>query len=78
MERRARGRGALVAGVVVGAAAFLVLLGAGWLFYQRLYGNSWPALIVILLLAAVFGGYAAWLVGVIVFSTLRSPEENEG
>jgi hypothetical protein len=67
----------MLAGAVAGAIVFLVLVGAGWLFYTRLYSGSLAALLVILVIAAVFGGYAGWLLGVIVFSALRGPDDAE-
>ncbi|TMC13059.1 MAG: hypothetical protein E6J29_07505 [Chloroflexi bacterium] len=73
-----RSLGALLAGGVVGLAAFAFLVGAGLLLYQRVSGDSAPALIVILLVFGGLGAYLAWLVGVLVFSVLRRGGESDG
>lgn len=69
--------GPLLAGVVVGLAVFALLVGAGILLYQRVYGGSPLALLVILAIFAGLGAYLAWLVGVLVFSRARNPEDGE-
>ncbi len=62
-----------------GAFSALVVLAlaelAGVVLYQRLLNGSAPALAVTLAVATVIGGYAAWLVAVVVFSAVRSVEE---
>jgi hypothetical protein len=68
---------ALVLGAVVGVVAFAALLAAGLLLYQRLYGDSGLALIVILMVFGGLGAYLAWLLGVIVYSRLRQPVEGD-
>lgn len=67
---------AVVAGTVVGVATFAALIGAGLLLYQRLYGDSGPALVIILVIFGGLGAYLAWLVGVLVFSRVRAPQED--
>lgn len=69
---------AAVLGAAAGAAAFLLLLGAGLLVYQRLWTGSGPFLVVIELFFGVIGAYAGWLIGVIVFSALRGRSEGAG
>ena len=44
---------------------------AGLLLYQRVYGDSWVALLVILAVFGGLGAYLAWLVGVLAFSAVR-------
>ena len=45
--------------------------------YQRLFGDSAPALVVILVLFGVVGLYAGWLLGLVVFSAVLGSEEGE-
>jgi len=75
--RTDRSLGAFVVG---GAAAILVFVGlvsAGLLLYQRVYGDSWVALLVILAVFGGLGAYLAWLVGVLAFSAVRRQEEGD-
>jgi hypothetical protein len=74
-QRSERSLAALLAGVAVGLLAFAFLVGAGLLLYQRVYGDSVVALVVILVVFGGLGAYLAWLVGVLVFSVLRRSEE---
>lgn len=66
---------AAVLGFAAGGAAFLLLLAAGLLVYQRLWTGSGPFLAVIELFFGAAGAYAGWLIGVIVFSAFRGPAE---
>lgn len=68
---------ALVFGVVLGAAVFSAIVGAGLLLYERLYADSMTALVVILVVFGGAGAYAAWLVGVIVYSRTLDPTSTE-
>jgi uncharacterized membrane protein YuzA (DUF378 family) len=68
---------ATLLGVLAGAAGFGALMMAGWLLYRRLWGDSATALLIIFVLFGVAGLYAGWLLGVIVFSALRGPDEGE-
>jgi VIT1/CCC1 family predicted Fe2+/Mn2+ transporter len=77
-QRERRSLAALLVGGAVGVAAFVFLVGAGVLLYQRVYGDSAVALVVILLVFGGLGAYLAWLVGVLVFSVLRRGEEERG
>ena len=70
--------GPLLVGVVAGLAAFGLLLGAGIVLYQRVYGESSLALLVIVAIFGGLGAYLAWLVGVLVFSRARNPEDGDG
>jgi hypothetical protein len=56
---------AAVAGGVAGAVVFGALLGFGGLISSRV-GNPLPLIIL-----AVAGAYAGWLLGVIVFGAVR-------
>lgn len=66
---------ALVSGACSGAVVLGVAELAGLVLYQRLLNGSPTALAVTLAIATVIGGYAAWLVGVVVFSAVRSQVE---
>ncbi|GAC1658637.1 MAG: hypothetical protein NVS9B1_18940 [Candidatus Dormibacteraceae bacterium] len=67
--------GPMLVGGVVGLTCFALLLAAGLLLYQRLYGDSTLALLVILAVFGGFGAYLAWLVGVLAFSRMRGQDE---
>lgn len=73
-----RSLGAMLVGVVAGVVVFAGMVGAGVLLYQRVYGSSLPALIVILAVFGGLGAYLAWLLGVLVFSSIRPAEDGEG
>ena len=73
-----RNLGATVLGLAAGAVGFSALLLAGVLLYRRVWGDSIPALVVVV---ALFGGgglYAGWILGMLVFSALRDPEDDGG
>ena len=72
-----RSLGAFVVGGAAGLLVFIGLVAAGLLLYQRVYGDSWAALLVILAVFGGLGAYLAWLVGVLAFSAVRRPEEGE-
>jgi hypothetical protein len=74
MSRRV---GAVVVGLLTGAVGLAVMLVLGWLLYQRLFGDSAPALVVILVLFGVVGLYAGWLLGLVAFAAVLGPEEGE-
>ncbi|HYZ03092.1 MAG TPA: hypothetical protein VFA92_16470 [Candidatus Binatia bacterium] len=63
--------GAAALGLGAGAGALVVLLLAGWLLYQRLWGDSVLALTAIAVLFGIAGLYAGWLLGMLVFSAVR-------
>lgn len=66
---------AFVAGLVAGVAAFVSLLGAGYVLYQRLFGSGVLPLLGLLAVFALIGGYAGWLLGLIAYSAVRGPVE---
>jgi hypothetical protein len=68
--------GAALLGLAAGAGGLSVLLLAGWILYQRLWGDSVLALAVVAVLFGVAGLYAGWLLGVIVFSAVRGPDQD--
>jgi hypothetical protein len=72
-----RSLGALVVGGAAGLLVFGGLLAAGLLLYQRVYGDSLAALVVILAVFGGLGAYLAWLVAVLAFSAVRRPEEGD-
>jgi hypothetical protein len=72
-----RSLGAFVVGGAAGLLVFVGLVSAGLLLYQRVYGDSLVALLVILAVFGGLGGYLAWLVGVLAFSAVRRPEEGD-
>lgn len=45
------------------------------MLYQRLLNGSTTALGVFIAIATVIGGYAGWLVGVVIYSAVRSQAE---
>jgi hypothetical protein len=47
---------------------------AGYLLYQRVWGDSVTALVVVLVLSGAAGLYAGWILGMIVFSAVRGSE----
>ena len=70
--------GASLVGVVAGLVVFGAMLGGGFLLYQRVYGDSLPALVVIMVVFGGLGAYLAWLVGVLIFSGVRSTSDGSG
>ena len=66
---------ALVTGAFSGACAVALVIGAGILLYERLWGGSTPILLAVLAVSAGIGGYAGWLLGVLVFSAARGDRE---
>jgi hypothetical protein len=57
----------MVAGGILGAVVFGTAIGLGFLLSSRLG----VAPVVPIIVAALAGAYAAWLVGVIVFGAVR-------
>src|SRR5260221_7097644 len=72
--RADRSLGAFVVGGAAAVIVFVGLLSAGVVLYQRVYGDSWVALLVILAVFGGLGAYLAWLVGVLAFSAVRRKE----
>jgi hypothetical protein len=72
-----RALGPLVVGGVAGLCVLGGLVAAGLLLYQRVSGDSWLVLAVILAVFGGLGAYLAWLVGVLIYSALRRSEGEE-
>jgi hypothetical protein len=72
-----RSLGAFVIGGAAGVLVFAAMLAGAVLLYQRLYGDSLPALIILLAVFGGLGAYLAWLVGVLIFSRVRRPGNGE-
>jgi len=72
-----RSFGALLIGGAAGLCVLGGLVAAGLLLYQRVYGDSWFALAVIMAVFGGLGAYLAWLVGVLIYSALRSSQGEE-
>jgi hypothetical protein len=53
------------------------MLLLGWLLYERLFGDSTPALVLIFVLFGVVGLYAGWLLGLVVFSAVLGSDDGE-
>ena len=62
-----------MAGGIAGAVVFVGFTGLGILLSSRLGGSPFVPIIVL----AVAGAYAGWLVGVIVFSAVRGASTAE-
>jgi len=69
--------GAVLVGLLTGAAGLTVMLLLRWVLYQRLFGDSTLALILIFLAFGVVGLYAGWLLGLVVFSAVLGSDEGE-
>ena len=61
-------------GIAAGSAGFGLLLLAGYLVSQRLWPDSVAALVAVSTLFGVFGLYAGWILGMLVFSSVRGPD----
>jgi hypothetical protein len=70
--------GATVLGLIAGAAGFAALLLVGYLLYRRVWGDWVPALVGIIVLFGTAGSYAGWILGMLVFSAVRGPEDEGG
>ena len=66
---------AAVAAFVAGAAVLAGFFSAGLLLDQRLAGDSMPLFVGVIVFFGVAGGYAGWLVALIVFSAVRGGVE---
>jgi hypothetical protein len=66
---------ALLAAAVSGLGILALGELGGVVLYQRLLSGSIPALALIVAVASAIGGYAAWLVAVVVYSAVRSQAE---
>jgi hypothetical protein len=70
--------GSAFLGILTGVVVFLILLGLGWILYQRLSGDSLPLLILIVVVTVGAGLYGSWLLGWLVYSGLRASEDDSG
>lgn len=70
-EASGRRIAATIVGGVAGALAFAVLLMAGLLLYQRLWGASAGALVLLFAVFGAAGVYAGWIAATMVFAALR-------
>lgn len=70
-----RSLGAAALGLVAGVAAFALLQYAGHLLYLRLWADSSLALAVSIAVSGAAGLYAGWILGMVVFSAIRGPED---
>lgn len=70
-EPSRRNLAATLAAGVAGVAAFAVLLLAGILLYQRLWGASSGLLALVGILFGAAGLYAGWIAATMVFAALR-------
>ena len=70
--------GATVLGLIAGAAGFATLLLVGYLLYRRVWGDWVPALVGMIALFGTAGSYAGWILGMVVFSAVRGPENDGG
>lgn len=65
-------------GLVAGAAGFAVILLVGYLLYRRVWGDSIPALVGVIVVFGAAGLYAGWILGMLVFSAVRGPQDGRG
>lgn len=70
--------GATLLGLTAGAAGFTGLLLVGYLLYRRVWGDWIPALVGMSVVFGAAGLYAGWILGMLVFSAVRGPEDGDG
>ena len=70
--------GSAFLGILAGVGTFVVLVGLGWVLYQRLSGESLPLLILIGIVSVGAGLYGGWLLGWLTYSALRNSEDESG
>jgi hypothetical protein len=70
--------GATAVGALTAGVGLLVTLLLGWLLEQRLFGDSIPALVAILVVFGLGGLYAGWLLGLVLYSAIADSGEGEG
>jgi hypothetical protein len=70
--------GASILGVTAGAAGFAVPVLVGYLLYRRIWGDWVPALVGMTVLFGAAGLYAGWILGMLVFSAVRGPDDGDG
>lgn len=64
-------------GVLTGLGGLAVMLLAGWGLYERLWPDSPVALAIVLVVFGAIGAFAGWLLGLIVFASIRGSEEHD-
>jgi hypothetical protein len=64
-------------GLLTGLGGFALMLMAGWVLYQRLWPDSPVAMAIVIVLFGAAGGYAGWLLGLIVFAAVRGSGEHD-
>jgi hypothetical protein len=69
--------GAAAGGLLAGGFAFGVLILAGWLLDQRLWPGAVAPLVIVLVVFGAIGLYAGWILGMLVFSALRSAGDED-
>jgi hypothetical protein len=70
--------GATAVGALTAGVGLLVMLLLGWVLEQRLFGDSAPALVAILVVFGLGGLYAGWLLGLVLYSAIADSGEGEG
>ena len=60
-----------------GITVMALLVLSGVVLYQRLFVSSSALLLPIALVSAAIGAYMGWLVGLLIFSSLRGAETDE-
>jgi hypothetical protein len=71
----ARHLGAVLLGIAAGAAGFAALELTGYVLYSRIWGDSVPALVAVAVVFGAAGLYAGWILGMVVFSAVRGPQD---
>lgn len=61
-----------LAGLAAGGCALALLLGLGYLLYERLWGAPGPGLYAAIVLFGIGGLYAGWIAGVMVYSAVSA------
>jgi hypothetical protein len=73
-----RDLGASALALAAGAAGLAGMLLVGYLLYRRVWGDSIPALVGVVVVFGGAGLYAGWILGMLVFSAVRGPQDGRG
>jgi hypothetical protein len=73
-----RDLGASLLGLSAGICGFAGMLLVGYLLYRRVWGASFPALVGVAVVFGAAGLYAGWILGMLVFSAIRGPQNGDG
>ncbi|HEV2953996.1 MAG TPA: hypothetical protein VG015_07885 [Candidatus Dormibacteraeota bacterium] len=76
IEGRTIGAGAIAA--AAGLTVLGIFLFAGLTLYDRLWAASTSILIAVYLACAVIGGYAGWILALVVFGSIRGGPGESG